>query len=69
MIDYIFETKDINVQQWDIFSQDQFYGMMVRYAIEKMHKSVDDLHLGKVKYDEVFNSFLREYHITKSVDL
>jgi len=57
------------VHEWDIFSQDQFYGMMVRYAIEKMHKSVDDLHLGKVKYNEVFNLFLREYHITKLVDL
>ena len=40
-------------------------GLMVKHAIEKMHKSVDDLHLGKVEYDEVLDSLLREYNITK----
>ena len=42
-----------------------FYSLMVKHAIEKMHKSVDDLHLGKVDYDEVLNSLLREYNVTK----
>jgi len=41
------------------------WGFMVKHAIEKMHKSVDDLHLGKVEYDEVLDSLLNEYHITK----
>ena len=39
--------------------------LMVKHAIEKMHKSVDDLHLGKVDYDEVLDSLLQEYNITK----
>ena len=37
------------------------YGMMVQHAIEDMNKSVDDLHLGKVDYDEVLDSLLRKY--------
>jgi len=44
----------------------QFSGILVKHAIEKMHKSVDDLHLGKVDYEEVLESLLREYNITKS---
>jgi len=42
------------------------WGLMVKHAIEKMHKSVDDLHLGKVSYGEVLDSLLEEYNITKS---
>ncbi len=42
------------------------WGLMVKHAIEKMHKSVDDLHLGKVSYDEVYASLLKEYNITQS---
>jgi len=41
------------------------WGLMIKHAIEKMHKSVDDLHLGKVEYDEVLDSLLNEYNITK----
>ena len=44
------------------------WGLMVKHAIEKMHKSVDDLHLGKVDYDEVLDSLLREYNVTKGSD-
>ncbi len=40
------------------------WGFMVKHAIEKMHISVDDLHLGKVSYDEVYESLLKEYNIT-----
>lgn len=43
----------------------KLWGLIVKYAIEKMHKSIDDLHLGKVDYDEVLDSLLREYNITK----
>jgi len=43
----------------------QVWMLMVKHAIEKMHKSVDDLHLGKVEYDEVLDSLLKEYNITK----
>ena len=68
IIDYLVKTKDIYVNEWDTFSQDQFYGLMVKHAIEKMHKSVDDLHLGKVEYDEVLDSLLREYNVTKGSD-
>jgi hypothetical protein len=41
------------------------WGLMVKHAIEKMHKSVDDLHLGKVSYDEVFASLMDEYNVAK----
>jgi len=41
------------------------FALMVKHAIEKMHYSVDDLHLGKVSYDKVLNSLLDEYNITK----
>jgi hypothetical protein len=44
----------------------QFWALMVKHAIEKMHKSVDDLHLGKVDYDEVLDSMLQEYNISKT---
>jgi hypothetical protein len=44
----------------------QLWALMVKHAIEKMHKSVDDLHLGKVSYDEVFASLLDEYNISTS---
>ena len=41
------------------------WGLMIQHAIEHMHKSVDDLHLGKVSYDEVMESLLKEYNISK----
>jgi len=65
IIDYLIKTRDIYINEWDTFSQDQFYGLMVKHAIEKMHIDVDDLHLGKVDYEEVFDSLLQEYNITK----
>jgi len=40
-------------------------GLLVKYAIEKMHVSVDDLHRGKVDYDRVLDSLLKEYNITR----
>ena len=66
LVEYLQKTQDIDIKAWDIFSQDQFYGLMIKHAIEKMHKSVDDLHLGKVSYNEVFVSLLDEYNITTS---
>ncbi len=66
IIEYIKKTNDIEISKWNIFDQDQFHGLMVKHAIEKMHKSVDDLHLGKVSYDEVYESLLKEYNITQS---
>jgi len=41
------------------------WGLMNKHAIEHMHKSVDDLHLGKVRYDEVMESLLKEYNLSK----
>ena len=40
-------------------------GLLVKHAIEKLNKTVDELHLGKVDYAEVFQSLLKEYSITK----
>jgi len=65
LIDYLV-NKDADIENWPIFSQDQFYGLLVNHAIEKMNKSVDDLHLGRVAYDEVFYSLLDEYNIGKN---
>jgi hypothetical protein len=65
LIEYMQKAKDTHIKNWSIFAQDQFYALLVKHAIEKMHKSVDDLHLGKVDYDEVFDSLLKEYNITK----
>lgn len=65
LIDYLV-NKDADIENWPIFSQDQFYGLLVKHAIEKMNKSVDDLHLGEVAYDEVFYSLLDEYNIGKT---
>ena len=48
-----------------IFEKDKLYALMVKHAIENMNKSVDDLHLGKVEYDEVLDSLLKEHNITK----
>ena len=64
IIEYMTKTKDIKVKQWDSFSQDQFYGLMVKHAIEDMHISVDDLHHGKVSYDEVYRSLLAKYRLS-----
>ena len=41
------------------------WGLMIQHAIEHMHKSVDDLHLGKVRYDEVMESLLKEYNLSR----
>ena len=57
---YVYGAKNLSLPD-----QYQLSGMLVRHAIEKMHKSVDDLHLGKVDYDEVLDSLRREYNITK----
>jgi len=65
IIEYMIKTKDVNIKAWNVFSQDQFYGLMLKHAIEHIHKSVDDLHLGKVRYDEVMESLLNEYNISK----
>lgn len=59
------KTKDADITHWSIFAKDQFYALMVKQAITKMDKSVDDLHLGKVNYSEVLNSLLVEYNITQ----
>lgn len=65
IVEYIKKSSDTDISKWNIFSQDQFYGLMVKHAIEKMHISVNDLHLGKVDYEEVLDSLLKEYSITK----
>jgi hypothetical protein len=49
-----------------ISEQYKLWMLMVKHAIEKMHKSVDDLHLGKVDYDEVLDSMLQEYNVSKT---
>ena len=48
-----------------INEQYKLWMLMVKHAIEKMHKSVDELHFGTVSYDKVLDSLLREYNITK----
>jgi len=72
------EEKEFNINIRDFIgwiqknedkaSGQEFYMLwtfMIKHAIEKMHKSVDDLHVGKVSYDEVLDSLLQEYNITK----
>ena len=39
------------------------WGLMVKHAIKDMHISVDDLHRGKVSYDEVYRSLLAKYRL------
>ena len=61
------QFKQLPFEKMKYFSMHQKYilwGQMVKHAIKKMHKSVDDLHLGKVDYDEVLDSLLREYNVT-----
>ena len=65
IVEYIKKSNDTDISKWNIFAQDQFYGFMVKHAIEKMLKSVDDLHLGRVTYDEVIDSLFSEYKFTK----
>ena len=61
-IEYLLDRdfEELDGKEWYVL-----WGLMVKHAIEKMHKSVDDLHLGKVDYEEVLDSLLREYNITK----
>jgi len=65
IIEYMLKTKDTMINKWTPFVQDQFYGLMVKHAIEKMHKTVDELHEGKVDFNEVWDSLLVEYNTTK----
>ncbi len=67
IIDYIKKSHDIDAKRWSPFARDQFYALMVKHAIEKMHKSVDELHEGKVSYDEVLGSLLEAYGVAKKV--
>ena len=60
--DALANAKHVKCSQKEAYA---LWGLMVKHAIEKMHKSVDDLHLGKVDYAEVLDSLLREYNITK----
>jgi len=62
MLYQILQENLNNLQMWQKYI---LWGFMVKHAIEKMHKSVDDLHLGKVEYDEVLDSLLREYGVAK----
>ncbi len=45
------------------------YALMVKHAIEKMHKSIDELHEGKVSYDEVLGSLLEAYGVAMKKQL
>ena len=54
-----------NIPSKHLSKKYQVWGLMIQHAIEHMHKSVDDLHLGKVSYDEVMESLLNEYNISK----
>ena len=64
-IKFISGIQDIYLDDMSENKKYIVYGLMVKHAIEKMHKSVDDLHLGKVEYDEVLDSLLREYGVAK----
>jgi len=41
------------------------YALMVKHAIEDLNKSIDDLHLGKLNYNNLLSSIFKEYNITK----
>ena len=56
-------VHDVGVENIGGGDEYRLWGLMVKHAIEKMHKSVDELHLGKVEYDEVFKSLLKEYNM------
>ena len=60
-------VNEIGIDNFDNLTKESyaFSALMIKHAIKKMHKSVDDLHLGKVDYDEVLDSMLREYNVTK----
>ena len=70
--EYIEEHKIVHKNPKNFLKKNQrnknytLYALMVKHAIEKMHYSVDDLHLGKVAYNKVLNSLLDEYHIPKT---
>ena len=77
---YVSESNNINDEEKEFLSwvynigiknigagdEYRLWGLMVKYTIEVMHKLVDDLHLGRVAYDEVFYSLLDEYNIGKN---
>jgi hypothetical protein len=65
-VEFISGIQDMYLDSMSENKKYIIYGLMVKHAIEKMHKSVDDLHLGKVDYDEVLDSMLREYNISKT---
>jgi hypothetical protein len=63
---FLLWLKNNNFQNISSHESYILWALMVKHAIEKMHKSVDDLHLGKVDYDEVLDSMLQEYNIEPS---
>lgn len=38
------------------------YGLMIKHSIEEMNKTIEDLHLGKVNYEEVLKSLLKKHN-------
>jgi len=55
----ILQKNPNKLEDLSTFSKDRLYALMVKHAIEKMHKSVDDLHLGKIAYNKVLKSLLK----------
>ena len=50
-----------NIKSLDISELYILWGFMVKYAIEEMHISIDDLYTKNIDYDRVYRSMLKKY--------
>ncbi len=51
-------------EKFNSYDMYRVYGLMVQYAIEKMHKSIDELHQGEVSRNDVLALLLKDYNIS-----
>ncbi len=60
----MYKHKDVNfTHSPHIAYSYELYALMIKYAIEKMGYSIDDLHLGKVKYSKILKALYCQYRL------
>jgi len=67
--EYIEENKTVHNNPVHFLKENKtkenytLYALMIKHAIEDLNKSIDDLHLGKVPYENALSSLFKQYKI------
>lgn len=73
--DLAFDKKNISIfcsirdkYMDDLSNEEKYliYGLLVKYAIEHLHESVDDLHMGNIDYPQTWHSLCTQLCLTNN---